>query len=477
MSDADICYMPATELIDKFKRKALSPVELMQAVIDQAGKAEPVVNAFSHTFFDEAMDKAKKAEHKYATGARIGPLEGLPIAIKDETYVKGYPCTNGSLPQKDYIATETSVNNQRIFRAGGIMHARSTTPEFSCAGYTHSKLHGVTRNPWNPEYTSGGSSGGSSASLAAGTCSIAMGSDIGGSIRIPSATCALNGLKPSFGRNPEDPPFNLDQYCHTGPMARNVRDAILLQNVICGPHPSDLVAIRPKLRLPLEYPDIRGWKIAYSMDLGKFEVEDDVRQNTLRALDAFRDLGATVEEVNIDWPEDFYEAGINYLAHLFGTSMAAALEEHGDLLTDYAAYWAEIGPKSSAKDFLHSQEVAGMMYQSFGPIMQKHNVFICPTNNLAAVKADHNQVRDRVLINGKEVDPVLGWVMTLPFNMMSRCPVMTMPTGMTSYRVPTSIQIVGNTYCEKDVCRAAVAFEDSVGQWFRDEGHRPSLGQ
>ena len=475
MSDADLCYLPATEAIEQFKRKTLSPVELLNVVIAQAEKTEPVINAFSHTFFEQALDAAKKAEQKYMTGKRTGPLEGLPVAIKDETEVKGQPCTNGSLPMKDNIATKTSVNNQRILRAGGIIHARTTTPEFSCAGYTHSKLWGVTRNPWNPEYTSGGSSGGASASLAAGTCSVATGSDIGGSIRIPSATCALVGLKPSFGRNPEEPPFNLDQYCHTGPMSRTVRDTILLQNVMCGPHSSDIASLKPKLRLPFDYKSIKGWKIAYSMDLGLYEVEEDVQKNTLRALDTFRALGATVEEVDLNWPDDTLQAGLNYLSHLFGTSMADAYEEHGDLLTDYVAEWATRGPKSSARDFLRSQEIAGEMYNTFGPIMQKYNLFVCPTNNLAAVKAEHNQVRDTVTINGKQVDPLLGWVMTLPFNMLSRCPVLTMPTGITHYRVPTSIQLVGATYQEKDVFRAGLAFETEVGQWFRNAGHRPEV--
>ncbi|MFT5113912.1 MAG: Asp-tRNA(Asn)/Glu-tRNA(Gln) amidotransferase A subunit family amidase [Parasphingorhabdus sp.] len=473
MSDEELCYLPATELIDKFRNKSLSPVEVMEAVIAQSEKTELVVNAFSHTFFDKAMEQARKAEQKYASGKHTGPLEGLPIAIKDETEVKGQPCTNGSLTMKDYVATHTSVNNQRIMRAGGIIHARTTTPEFSCAGYTHSKLHGITRNPWNPEYTSGGSSGGASASLASGTCSIATGSDIGGSIRIPSATCALSGLKPTFGRNPEEPPFNLDQYCHTGPMARTVKDTILLQNVMCGPHHSDIVSLKPRLRIPFEFKPIKGWKIAWSMDLGKYEVEEDVQKNTLQALDVFRELGATVEEVELDWPDDMFEAGMSYLSHLFGTSMVDALDKHGDQLTDYAAQWAINGPLSTAKDFLHSLEVAGKMYNTFGRIMQKHHLFICPTNNLAAVKADHNQVIDEVIINGKKVDPLLGWVMTLPFNMLSRCPVLTAPTGRTHYGIPTSIQLVARTYQDKDVCRAGLAFENQVGQWFRDSAHRP----
>lgn len=143
---------------------------------------------------------------------------------------------------------------------------------------------GVTRNPWNLEFTTGGSSGGAAASLASGTSSIATGSDIGGSIRILAAACGVVGYKPPYGRNPDDPPFNLDFFCHTGPLARTVKDTILLQNVMAGPSTKDIATLRPKLRLPMEYKPIKDWKIAYSMDLNVFEVDAEVRKNTLAAL-------------------------------------------------------------------------------------------------------------------------------------------------------------------------------------------------
>src|SRR6185436_7302683 len=242
-------------------------------------------NAFTYTHFDEALDLARKAEARYMkTDGRVRPLEGLPVAIKDESYIKGKPTSNGSLIMKDYIGEHTSPMNERIMKAGGIVHARTATPEFSCAGYTWSRLWGITRNPWNTKYTPGGSSGGSGASLASGTSAIATGSDIGGSIRIPASNCGLVGYKPPYGRNPDDPPFNLDFYCHTGPLARSVEDAILLQNVMCGPSPLDISTLRPKLRLPLAYKPIRDWKIAFSMDLGFFEVDKEVQKNTRAAL-------------------------------------------------------------------------------------------------------------------------------------------------------------------------------------------------
>ena len=299
MSDLDLCYMPATRALELFRSKKLSPVELMQAVIDRAEAVQPKINAFTYTHFDDALAAARKAEAKYAAGKRTRALEGLPVGIKDESYIAGLPTSNGSLTMKNFVAETTSPINERILRAGAIVHARTATPEFSCAGYTHSKLWGVTRNPWNPEFTPGGSSGGSSASLAAGTSALCSGSDIGGSIRIPAGTCGLVGFKPPYGRNPEDPPFNLDFYCHVGPLARTVSDAILLQNVMCGPHLSDIASLRPKLRLPADYKPISGWKIAYSPDLGFFEVDEDVRRNTEKALDVFRAAGATVEEVDL----------------------------------------------------------------------------------------------------------------------------------------------------------------------------------
>jgi len=322
MTDLDLCYLPATDAIKQFKAKTLSPVELLDALIRRAEEVEPVINAFTYRHFDEAMDKAKKAEAKYASGVRARALEGLPIGIKDESFIKGKPTSSGSLIMKDFVADRTSVGNERIMRAGGIVHARTATPEFSAAFCTQSRLWGATRNPWNPEFTPGGSSGGTAASLAAGTSTIASGSDIAGSIRNPAGCCGLVGYKPPYGRNSDDPPFNLDFYCHTGPLARNVSDAIALQNVMCGPHPKDIASLRPKLRLPSNYPPIKDWKIAFSMDLGFFEVDPDVQKNTLNALDVFRDLGATVEEVDIGWDHRVLDAGMAYLKHIFGAYMA-----------------------------------------------------------------------------------------------------------------------------------------------------------
>ena len=476
MSDLDLCYLPAGEALRRFKAKTLSPVELMTATIARAEATSQKINCLTYTHFDEAMDLAKKAEAKYAKGARTGALEGLAAGIKDESYIKGKPTSQGSLIMKDYIGDHTSPMNERIMKAGGIVHARTATPEFSCAGYTWSKLWGVTRNPWNPKFTPGGSSGGAAASLASGTSAIATGSDIGGSIRIPASTCGLVGYKPPYGRNPDDPPFNLDFYCHTGPLARTVEDAIILQNVMSGPSPLDISTLRPKLTLPTTYKPIKGWKIAFSMDLGFYEVDREVQKNTLAALDVFRSLGAEIHEVDLGWTDEVLEAGMTYLRHLFGASLSRLLKQHGKEMTTYARAFAKEGQSSKAVDFVKTLDVANKMYATLGPLLEKYNVLVCPTTALPAVPADFDHSSGSVKINGKTIsNPMLGWVMTVPFNTMSRCPVLSVPSGRAQNGVPTGIQIVGKTYCDGDVFQAAMAYETAQGQWFRDAAWRPKL--
>jgi amidase len=478
VSDLDLCYMSATDALSLFRARKLSPVELMKAVIGRAEKVNKKVNAFTFTHFDEALEAARKAEAKYAkAGARVGALEGLPVAVKDESWIKGKPTSYGSLIHKDFVPDATSPNNERILKAGGIVHARTATPEFSCSSVTQTRLWGVTRNPWNPRFTPGGSSGGSAASLASGTAPLATGSDIGGSIRIPASCAGVVGYKPPYGRNPDDPPFNLDPYNHTGPLARTVADAILLQNVMCGPSPTDIASLRPKLRLPMEYKPIKGWRIAYSIDLGFYNVDKEVVANTKAALDVFRSLGATVEEVDLGWTIEALKAGVDHLNHLFGSFMAGYARKHRKLMTPYAVDFAKHGAKSTAADYLHAMEVAARMYATLGPILEKYNVMVCRTTALPAVRADFDPTLHEVTINGKKLDvwPILAWCMTTPFNTMSRCPVLSVPSGRARNGVPTGIQIVGRTYCDADVFRAGMAFETAVGSWYGDPAGRPAL--
>ena len=285
----DLCYLPATEALRLFRSRELSPVELTEAVLARAERVEPRINAFAETFDVQALNEAKAAEARYAgRGEPPRALEGLLVAVKEEAPIAGQRNTLGSLPLRDAVADHTAAFVQRILDAGGIVHARTTTPEFSCAPVTWTKLWGATRNPWHADYSPGGSSGGSAASLAAGTTTLATGSDIGGSIRIPASFCGVVGFKPPYGRVPEVEIFNLDHYCHEGPLARTVADCALLENVIAGPHPSDVASLRPKLEIPAELGGVAGLRIAFSPDLGCYNVDADVAANARAAAGAAR---------------------------------------------------------------------------------------------------------------------------------------------------------------------------------------------
>ena len=248
-SPTDLCYLSATDAVELFRRREMAPRELMEAVIARAEEVEPTINAFTDTFFKEALTAADAAADAYANGTNR-PLEGLALAVKDEPHIEGQRITEGSLLFADQVATDTDPIAQRVIDAGAIVHARTATPEFSMAAVTWSHLHGVTRNPWNPDLTCGGSSGGSGASLAAGTSTLATGSDIAGSIRIPSSLNGLIGFKPPWGRVPEYWPWNRETYAASGPLARTVNDSALFENAISGPLDTDMFSLELMSVLP-----------------------------------------------------------------------------------------------------------------------------------------------------------------------------------------------------------------------------------
>src|SRR5439155_543904 len=293
-------------------------------------------------------------------------------AVKEEEAIAGQPWTQGSLIYKDLVADHTSAFARRHLEAGAIVHARTTALEFSCAGFTQSRIWGVTRNPWNPAYAVGGSSGGSGAALASGTTTLASGSDIGGSIRIPASFNGIVGYKPPYGRVPVDPPFNLDTYCHCGPMARTVADCALYQNQVAGPDPSDITTLRPKLLLPERFEGVEGLRVALSVDLGSWPVDPEVRANTLAVGDALRAAGATVDEVDLVVPRAEVELATAIHFHLaFADWIGLQVREHGELVTAYAAevarWCAEV---AEGHTFLEELELEARLYAPVGALLE-----------------------------------------------------------------------------------------------------------
>ena len=458
----ELCYLSAGEAIARFTDGSLSPVDVLQAQIARSERVEPQVNAFTETWFDEALAQAKAAEQRYRRGDQR-PLEGLTLAVKDEFKLAGKRRTSASLVYRDQIDDESDVLIQRLLDAGAIPHAKTATPEFCLLGSCHSRLWGVTSNPWNLDITPGGSSGGAGASLAAGTTTIATGTDIGGSIRIPSSFCGVAGYKPPYGRNPEIPVFNLDFYSHSGPMARNVADLAAMQNIISGVHNRDIASLRQQVIIDTTIPpNLDGWKIAWSMDLGFMEVDSSVRANTLAALDVMRGLGAEIEEVEIGWDESIVTAVHHYWAQVWGSTMTPLLDDHRSELCDYTIWFLENSFGTTARDYSASLEKAVEMYDRFGPLMDDYDLFVCPTLMTTGVRNDASWPTSDVEING-EIRQVAEeyWSATFPFNMLSRCPVLSVPSGLAANGVPTGIQMVARTYDDQRVFSAALAYEQA----------------
>ncbi|MBI1732826.1 MAG: amidase, partial [Gammaproteobacteria bacterium] len=452
------------------------PVELLEAIIARAEATEPGVNALCLRYFDEAREQARAAEKAWGKGTARA-LEGIPVAIKDEALIAGKITTNGSLLLKDYRATQSDVTVQRLQDAGAVFHARTATPEFSMAFTTHSRLWGTTRNPWNLEVTPGGSSGGAGASLAAGSTTLAGGSDIGGSIRVPAALTGTVGFKPPYGRVPQSPPYNLDCYSQEGPMARTVEDCRLMQNVIAGPHPRDPAAMAPKLEIPAALPDIRGWRIGYSRDLGFQPLDDDVPATMAGALDLFREAGARVEEVNLRWSgrHCMKTAMIHYssiLAAQLRRDFGSA--EQREQLTPYIRHFLDISGEVSTANLLAEADHTNRMAADLAAVFESCQLLVVPTVASTRVAAGFDYSRDTVHIRGKAVDPILGWVLTYPFNILNRCPVLNLPAGLADNGVPAGVQIIGRPYDDVSVFAAGAAAERAAGGAFLQR-HRPAV--
>lgn len=472
-SGDDLIYLTATEALAYFKSRQLSPVELLQAQISRIEKLEPTLNALTYTYFDRALEQAKIAENKYLHGEEIRPLEGLTCAIKDFHSLKGEITTYGSRIYADFRPDQTVPTVERLIDAGAIVHCRTTTPEFAHCGVTKSPLWGISRNPWNPRFSPGGSSGGAGAALAAGYTTLADGSDGGGSIRIPSSMNGTFGFKPPWGRNPLSREHPGEWLLHYGPLARSVADCALMQNVMSGPHAADLCSLREKMTLPSAFEGIAGMKIAFSMDLGYFEVDQAVQANTRAAAETLRSLGATVEHVDIGWDAEVLDGWTVRWQGICRALLNDLTPQQQSELDPYVAKIINWGQAYDVVRFYGVNRVRQRMYDNLSRIFQDYDLIICPTTATTNIPADRNS-DDPLIINGKSIaDTLSGWFMTYPFNMVGACPVMSVPTGFVAETgLPSGMQMIGRTYDDLTVFRAAAAFERATTPW---KHHRPNL--
>ena len=474
----ELSYISAVEALSRFRDRTLSPVELLDAMYRRADDVEPTINALSGRRTEQAYEAARESAERWAGGGGGAPrpLEGLPVAAKEEQPLIGESIQFGSLLFEHEISPVTHPVCERILDAGGVIHARTTTPEFSCAGFTQSKLWGITRNPWNPTMSPGGSSGGSGASLASGTSVLATGSDIGGSIRIPASVNGLVGFKPPYGRVPALPPFNLDAYCHDGPMGRSIADVALLQNVIAGRHPMDHVSLANPPQLPLEYGSIKGRRIAFAVTVGDLPLDDDVEANTRAFADVLRAAGAIVEEVTVDIPRTMWmTASMIHFGAIFGASVGQDSAEEAALLTAYAADFArKSGAVIAERTFYEGLEMESAIHRTIGEVMADADALVMPCVASSGWLADDDYVDTRLVVGGVELDDYFESMLTPLFNIASRHPVLSVPSGRAGNGVPTGMQIVGHTFDDVTPFEIGAAVEREMGGWWADPSWRPA---
>jgi len=476
MSDDDFLFSNASELVAAFASKSLSPVEVITASLARAETVQTHCNPITEFFAETALEAAHKAEVRYSgKGAAPRPLEGVAIAIKEEFALCGSTRSSGSLLYADRVDEHTDVYIQRLLDGGAIPLVKTTTPEFCLLGSTWSRRYGVTTNPWHDKMTCGGSSGGSAVALATGIAPIATGTDIGGSIRIPASACGVFGYKPPYGRNPEVPIFNLDYYSHSGPMARSTSDIVIMQALTAGQHASDIASLPAPPPHVADPNCLKGLRVAMTTTLCGYEIDHDVAANFAAACKHLSDAGAKVEEVDLGWPHSLPAMAETYLNTLWGATLQDAAKSHGEDMCPYSLAYAKASLTRTPREIIDANTLAWQAHSSFARVMENFDILVCPTNATTDVPADYGYPKQSYKIDGQ---PRTGgedklWL-TSPFNMLSRLPVMSCPTGFAANGVPTGMQIVGHAYDESTVLNASLAYEGLL-DWLYDAEHRPSL--
>ena len=449
---SDLWALSATDLLDGYREHQLSPVEVTRAVLDRIEKLNPVLNAFN-LVSDRALEDAKAAEARWMAGQPKGLLDGVPVSIKDIILTKGWPTLRGSKtvdPKGPW--NDDAPATARLREHGAVLLGKTTTPEFGWKGVTDSPLTGITRNPWNAGKTPGGSSGGAVAAVASGMGPLAVGTDGGGSIRIPCSFTGLFGLKPSFGRVPAWPLSPFGTVAHVGPIARSVTDAALMLNVLSLPDARDWHA------LPYEARDWRSGldhgiddlRIAFSPDLGYAEVDREVADIVRQAVRVFTQLGAHVEEKDpgFENPEPIFRTHWFAGAAALLASVPAAKRK---LIDPGLLEVAAEGEKIGAAEIMNAQMQRGALGAHMNLFHRDYDLLVTPTLAVAAFDA------------GVEFPPGrkrwIDWTpFSFPFNLTQQ-PAASIPCGLTRDGLPVGLHIVGPRYNDGIVLRAARAFE------------------
>ena len=461
MVDLDLAYMSTTKVAEAIRSRKVSAVEVITNALARIEQVNPELNCFCFVYSDEALTAARRADEAVARGEKLGRLHGVPIAFKDMTPTAGKRTTLGSYAFEDWIPDRNATIVDRLLAEGAIMVGKTTTSELAYSFITDTKLWGATKNPWNTGHTPGGSSGGSAAAVASGCLPLAEGCDMGGSVRLPASFCGIVGLKPSFGRIPFDIlPSQFDTFCHFGPLARTVADAALFLAVTMGPDDRDFssLPLLDDIHIPPE-DDIRELRLALSLDLGYYAVDEEIAANTRHAADTLRELGAHVEQVEIPWTREISEAGWIHWDVYTALIIGDRFEDYRDRMDPTVVDSVERGRRAAALDLKRVDFTRTKQWQEIAPIFETFDALLCPTTALPALPLGVNE-------DAFGCDDSQGrfqhFEMTFPFNMLSACPAMSVPSGFNAAGLPTGLQIVGRRHDDVMVLRIGNALEGSL---------------
>ena len=461
MNSGELAFAPGYELRGLLDSREVSSVELTEMFLGRIEELNPILNAFLTVCGEEAVASARLADERIGRGDGVGPLLGIPVSIKDLEVTKGIRSTMGSLAYRDYVPKIDSITSERVRRSGAVILGKTNTPEFGLLGTTENRLGDACRNPWNTDRTSGGSSGGAAAALVAGLCTLATGSDGGGSIRIPASFCGVYGIKPTLGRVAKyggvgnaSPNFT----SQSGPLARNVRDAATLLQALAGYDSRDMTAMReePPDFVAAVAQSLEGLRVAWSVDLGYAAVDAEVARIAAEGARVFEDLGCVVEE-----PQISLQHPIEYFMTIFSTgayvSYKDLYEQKRGLLTNYVRGNLALGESTTGEEFVKAMLAYQRVRSQADDIMEEYDLLLTPTMSVPAFQVGQFP---RV-IDGQSVDPRLGYMPYTPVFNLTGQPAASVPCGFTEDGMPIGLHIVGRRGEEETVLRASAAFEEA----------------
>lgn len=461
MASEEIALMTIAEMAPRLKRKEVSPVEVTRVHLERIGRLNGRLNAYLTVSHDEAIAAAQAAEQEIVRGHYRGPLHGIPVALKDIFAVKGVRMTCGSKILADHVSEADATVVKRLAQAGAVLLGKLNMHEFAWGGTSINPHYGTPRNPWDLEYIPGGSSGGSAVAVAASLAMASLGTDTGGSVRIPAALSGIVGLKPTYGRVSRAGVYPLCwSLDHVGPMAKRVEDVALLMQVIAGHDSHDPTTSRlpvPNYTAALTR-DIRGLRLGVPKDYFFEDLEPAVRDGIDTSIQQLCGLGAVAEEVSL--PLMRYVPGGSYAIMV---AESYAVHEHY-LQTRAQDYGADVrsrlmlGAYVSAPQYLKAQRFRELLRQETMQALQRVDVLVTPTAVITAKRIDEPVVR----IGGKEIVVASHLSrLTRPFN-LTGLPAISLPCGFTGEGLPIGLQIIGRPFDEATVLRVAHAYECST---------------